>query len=355
MDKYRIDSHKLLFHVDRVHQWLQDDLIIPLYMEISPAGACNHRCIFCGLDFMGYKPRFLPRELLRERFAEMARLGLKSIMLAGEGEPFMHKALSGIVLDAKQAGIDVAITTNAVLMRPEISEQILPACSWIKVSCNAGEPETYARVHGTNAADFKRVFDNLEQAVAIRERQGSGCTLGLQALLLPDNANEISSLAKRCRDIGLNYIVVKPYSQHPLSKTTRYADVAYAGYEALAQELDGLSNDSFQVVFRLSAMHKWDDKRHDYARCLSLPFWSYLDAGGNIWGCSMHMGNERFLYGNIHEQTFAEIWKGERRQASLDWCRESLDPTQCRVNCRMDAVNTYLWELTHPGPHVNFI
>ena len=56
-DGLRIDHHKLLFHVDRVSDWLKGERIYPIYMEISPAGSCNHRCIFCGLDFMGYQDR----------------------------------------------------------------------------------------------------------------------------------------------------------------------------------------------------------------------------------------------------------------------------------------------------------
>lgn len=53
MDKYRIDSHKLIYHVSRVNDWLNGKLIYPIYMEISPIGSCNHRCIFCAYDFIG--------------------------------------------------------------------------------------------------------------------------------------------------------------------------------------------------------------------------------------------------------------------------------------------------------------
>ena len=94
MDKYRIDSHKLIYHVDRVNDWLGGENIYPLYLEISPIGACNHRCIYCALDFMEYQPRFLNRNTLKDRLSEMGSLGIKSIMYAGEGEPFLHKDIS---------------------------------------------------------------------------------------------------------------------------------------------------------------------------------------------------------------------------------------------------------------------
>ncbi len=356
MDDLRIDHHKLLYHVDRVGQWLKGDLVYPIYMEISPAGACNHRCVFCGLDFMGYKPIFLDADLLKTRLTEMGSLGLRSVMFAGEGEPFLHRRMTEIISHAKQqARIDVALTTNGVLMRPEVAEKVLPDTTWIKISINAGTPETYGAIHGTKPNDFNKVCDNMEQAVAIRQRQGGSCTLGAQILLLPENKHEIAILAERCRDIGLDYLVVKPYSQHPQSEHRQFEDVSYEDCDELAVQLKEYCTDNFNVVFRRNAMNKWDDGTRPYQRCLALPFWSYLDASGNIWGCSVYLGDERFLYGNITEQTFAEIWEGPKRRKSLAWTQNDLDVCSCRVGCRMDEINRYLWELKHPHAHVNFI
>jgi MoaA/NifB/PqqE/SkfB family radical SAM enzyme len=355
-DGLRIDHHKLLFHVDRVSEWLKGEQVYPIYMEISPAGSCNHRCVFCGLDFMGYKPRFLDADLLKTRLTEMGSLGLKSIMFAGEGEPFLHRRMVEIILHAKeQAGIDVAVTTNGVLMRPEMAERILGVTSWIKVSIDAGTPATYAAIHGTRPEDFGKLWANIEQAVAIRTKQGASCTLGAQLLLLPDNRHEVVALAERCRDAGMDYLVVKPYSQHPQSQHRTFETVSYSECDDLAEQLDQVRTPGFNVIFRRNAMQKWDAGTRPYRCCLALPFWSYLDAGGNIWGCSVYLGDERFLYGNIETSTFEEIWQGERRINSLRWCMEELDVSSCRVGCRMDEVNRYLWELKHPHPHVNFI
>jgi MoaA/NifB/PqqE/SkfB family radical SAM enzyme len=355
MDKFRIDSHKLLYHVPRVQDWLEGKTVYPIYMETSPSGVCNHRCQFCALDFMEYQPRYLDWPIFKERLEELGRLGLKSMMHAGEGEPLLHPHLADMVRVGKACGIDQAVTTNGVLLTPDKAADILPCAEWIRISCNAGTRDTYAAIHRTRPKDFDAVVDNLRQAAAIRRARNLECTLGVQILLLPENRGEIETLARLVRDLGLDYLIVKPYSHHPSSHTLRYKKIDYSGDLALAETLEALNTPEFQVVFRVHAMRKWNEAEHPYTRCLALPFWSYIDAGGNVWGCSVFLGDDRFLYGNIHENTFQEIWEGERRRTSLAWVEQELDACQCRVNCRMDEINRYLWDLRHPPAHVNFI
>ena len=354
-DKYRIDSHKLLFHPKRVSKFLDGENIYPIYMEISPSGTCNHRCTFCAKDFMEYKKRFLDTEIFKERLTEMSKLGLKSVMYAGEGEPFLHKDMAEIAQHAKSVGIDQSFTTNATLMTPEISEQIMGVTSWIKVSCNAGSEETYAAIHRTKGSQFERVFKNMEAAVEIRRKNGYSCTLGMQILLLPETQHEVVALAERARDTGLDYLVVKPYSHHPQSETEVYKEVKYEGLDKVAEELEALGTDSFAPLFRANAIGKWQEQDKSYSKCLARPVWGYIDAGGNVCGCSMFLEQDRCTYGNINDNTFQEIWEGEKRTESMKWFREHFDASKCRINCRMDEVNRYLWELTHPGEHVNFI
>jgi MoaA/NifB/PqqE/SkfB family radical SAM enzyme len=354
-DPYRIDGQKLSYHLQRVADWQAGKLVYPIYIEVSPAGACNHRCTFCGLDFMGYKKSNLDTAMLRRTLDEWGRLGVKSVMYAGEGEPLLHPDIADITAHGRAAGIDQAFTTNGVFLTPELAERLLPATTWIKVSFNGGTPATYSAIHRAKESDFTRVLDNLAAAVALRRRHGWTCTLGLQMILLPENAGEVEILARRARDLGVDYLVVKPYSQHPQSRTRQYAEVRYAEHQALAERLAALCTPDFNVVFRAETMRKWDQGGHPYHRCLALPFWSYVDASANVWGCSMYMGDERFRFGNLMKESFQQIWEGERRRAGMAYVDGQLDASGCRVNCRLDAVNRYLHDLRAPPAHLNFI
>jgi GTP 3',8-cyclase len=256
MDKYRIDSHKLIYHVPLVNEWLNGKTIYPVYMGISPSGFCNHRCTFCALDFMKYQKRYLKTSILKERLSELRNLGLKSIMYAGEGEPLLHKDIIDIINHTKKVGIDIAITTNGLQLTESFAESTLSKISWIKVSINAGTSNTYAKIHRTKPDDFDKVIKNMSYAAEIKQENGYKCTLGMQLLLLPENQHETVLLAEIARDIGMDYLVVKPYSQHQFSKTDRYSNIKYSDYMHLADKLSSVTTKEFNVIFRINTMSK---------------------------------------------------------------------------------------------------
>lgn len=364
-DKYRIDSHKLVYHPKRVAQWLdgrQDwelaKSVYPIYMEISPVGACNHRCTFCAVDYIGYQAKRLDVKILAQRLAEMGRLGVKSIMYAGEGEPMLHKDINEIVKATVDAGIDVSFTTNGTLMNAKFIEQSLPLTSWIKVSLNAGSAETYAAIHRTKPADFDLVLNNLRAAVAHKRANRLTCTLGAQILLLPENREEIATLAGICKGIGLDYLVVKPYSQHLFSETRVYENLRYDDLLGMAETLAAFNGDGFNVVFREQTMKNYSQSdQQRYKTCHATPyFWAYIMADGEVYGCSAYLTDPRFAYGNIAEQSFQAIWEGDQRRQNWHYISHELDIHECRKNCRMEAVNQYLDKLADNQPaHVNFI
>jgi len=354
MEIYGIDSHKLNLHPDRVAKWLDGEDIYPIYMELSPSGACNHRCSFCTMDFMGYRANFLDTAITKKRLAECGRLGVKAIMFAGEGEPLLHKDICELAETAKASGIDVAFTTNAVLLDKKRAHRLLPVSSWIKVSCNAGTADSYGKIHGTKAEDYHTVLRNMEEAVKIRKEENLSCTLGFQCILLPESRPDMVEHARRVRDLGADYLVIKPYTHNPASLKER-REIVYDDTETLAIALEAIETDSFKIIFRSNAMQRWNEKDVNFTKCHALPFWAYVDAEANVWGCLRHLKEDAFSYGNLYEKSFEDIWTGEQRKKNMQWCDEKLDISECHITCRMEMINTYLQQLKTPSSHDNFI
>ncbi len=348
----RMDSHKLMYHPETVTRWLSGENIYPIEIEISPSGACNHRCIFCAVDYVGYQPVFLDKDIILRDIRQMSKKGLKSVICSGEGEPLLNKDMPDIANGIKSCGVDVAMSSNGVLFTKDKAEECLGAFTWIRFSVASMEEKSYEKIQRGKEGDLNKVKENLADAVRIKKSKGLNTTLGVQCLLLPDNIGQLSDMAGQLREIGVDYLTIKPYSQH-LHSENKF-EIDYADMLDLEKELKQYVSEKFAIYFRANAMTKMHHEKC-YKQCYGLPFMTHIDAKGNVWPCVAHIGTEELCYGNINKQTFEEIWEGNNRQKVIQQLN-TLDINKvCREACRLDEINKYLNELKHPGEHVNFI
>lgn len=354
VDGIRMDSHKLIYHVERVYDWLNGREIFPIYLDVSPTSACNHKCVFCGLDYIRKQGLFLDYKFLKAMLLESARYGLKSVVYAGEGEPLLHKNICDIIAVSDKAGVDSAIATNAVLMSEGFLKESLKHLKWIRISIDAGSSSTYEKLHNANKEDFKRVLENLASAVKVKKNKRLNVTIGAQFLLLKENEHEVLMLAKKLEKIGIDYLSVKPYSKHPLSINNTGTDIDYSTMVYLDEEIKPYSKKGFKVIFRKDSMLKRLDKKL-YKRCYGAPFWAYVCADGEVYPCHTFLGLKRYSFGNIYNKTFHALWTGDKRKKIMKYMNNKMDTGKCRELCRLNEINTYLWELKNPHPHVNFI
>ena len=347
----QIDSHKLSYHPERVAEWDEKEDCYPIYVEIGPNVACNHKCIFCALDFMNHSGYFIDTEVMLKTLKEMAEKAVKSVMFAGEGEPLLHKDIGLFARTAKESGMDVSITTNGVLFTKEKREQCLPYLSWIRFSVDSGSPENYALVHGTNSSDFEKVIENIKESVKFVKENNLNTTIGVQFLVIPQNKGEAVKLAKILRDIGADNLQIKPYSRHPDSLNNLILNIDE--YNKIEEELKGLDDDKFKIIFRKASAERIEEGNM-YPQCYGLPFFALIDANGNIIPCNLFYGKEDFFYGNLYRNSFPEIWESEQRKRIIMKLKE-IGVDNCRKGCRLDPINRYLHRLKNPEAHDNFI
>ena len=349
-DEYAIDNHKLHYHVDKLNHWKYGarEFLTPIYVEISPVGYCNQRCSFCALDYLEYKATKLDTANLKFQLTDMKECGVRSVMFAGEGEPLLHPDMAEIIKWAKGTGLDVAVTTNGTVMDRKFVDTCLKDLSWIRVSLNAGTPQVYNQIHNPRSKqDWYKVWENISYAVLNKH----DTTIGIQSIVLEDNICSMKDLVERAKFYGVDYVTLKPYSQHGKSINK---NVTPGTYTHIFQELKKRESDKFKVIVRKKAMVS-SREGPKYERCLSVPyFWAYIMSTGDIYGCSAFLGDERFKYGNIKDGPFSYIWRGGARRDGMRYMLEH-DVKECRKACRMDRINEFLWDIENPKKHGGFI
>lgn len=351
-ENLRMDSHKLIYHPKRVSEWLTGKNIYPIEIEIAPSGACNQRCIFCAVDYMGYQARFLDKEIILQNIREMGKRGLKSVICAGEGEPLLNKSMPEIANMIRSYGVDIAMSTNGVLLTEGISQECLGAFTWIRFSVASLDESAYSAIQCGRPGDLSTVCANIENAVRLKRNKGLHTTLGVQCLALPQNIGTLYDMGLKLRKMGVDYFTIKPYSRHLHSENQ--IDMDYKQLQGIQKEVERLQTEGFKVYFRANAVERVQRDK-TYTKCLGLPFMTYIDAKGNVWPCVAHMGVEGLCYGNLYEEAFVKIWEGSRRREVTAKINSGCLNETCRKACRLDEINYYLNELENPGKLAGFI
>ena len=309
-------------------------------------------CVFCALDYMGYTPKFLDTNVILSNLKQLSQKGLKSVIFAGEGEPLLHKNAAYIFNETKAYGIDVALSTNGVLLTKDISDECLQSMTWIRFSIAAATDKTYEKIQSIRKGDLQKVYRNLQDAVQIKRDKKLNVTLGGQLLLLEDNKSEVFLLAKNLKEIGLDYITIKPFVPHKYSN--HLISVDYSESLEIESKVKELETEEFKIYFRHQAIKNLNEEK-TYDCCYALPFMTHISAAGDVFPCVAFDGIKEFLYGNLYSKSFVEIWESEHVSEIMNKFSGKFLKENCRKACRLDEMNKYLFNLKYPGAHVNFI
>jgi len=347
------DGHKLSLYPKEVSKVLDGDLDNSLLqVEIGVTDRCNHRCNYCSLDWVKREGNYVGRDRMLYALEDMAELGCRAVYFAGEGEPLLHKDFPEFVKKASELEMGVSMSSNGALLTRELSEELIPYLNWLRIGVDAATPETYSEVHGAPRKSFNKTIENIAYAAKVKKDTGSMVDIGVQSLLLPENMGEVVDLTRRIKKTGVDNLQIKPFAQHPFAKKrTNLVDYNDSKLHNLRERVEEFNDENFTVVYRGKSMERVS-KPGEYTECLGLHFWTLLDAKGNVLPCNIFYGKPEFSFGNIHDERFKDIWKGEKRKEII----KNLNRSKCsEYICRADLLNRYMWRLKHPEPNDCFI
>lgn len=360
IDKYVMDGHKLIWHLDRVTDMQRGERIAPLHIDVGLSKSCNIKCAYCfgamqGNTFAEGPASFFPREPLLRYLRDAGAVGVRSMAFIGEAEPLMNPHVYEAIVCGKNSGVDISLGTNGILFDTgRAGEEALEHLSWIRFNISAASEKAYQKIHRSDS--FAVAREKIRHCVEVKRRKGLRVTIGLQMVLIPDNVDQVLPLARLGRELGVDYLVIKQCSDtvdNTLGVFNRLAE--YDCFTATLAEAEALSGPGYAVIVKWNKVT--NQGKRAYQNCLGVPFLLYSSGDGRIYPCGMFFNHreEEFRMGDLVKHSFKEILESEHYWQIVEKVRNIDVQSQCYANCRTDAINDFLWKLTHPPDHVNFI
>ena len=359
-DRYRMDDHKLTWHLDRVAAWQRGERIAPLHIDMGITTGCNMACSYCygvlqnregyGTDFKG---KFnMPREAIERTFSDAKKIGVRSIAIIGEGENTLNPDLYNVVDHGRRIDLDLSLATNGIRIDKERINTLLQGLTWLRVNISAATHESFEQIH--KSPHFERVLGNIGAIVKEKQRLGSNCTIGMQMVVTKQNFDDIVPLARIGRDLGVDYFVVKQCSDTydgvldaPLKE---YADIT-----DVLREAEAMTDDKYTVSIKWEKIGNGGWK--DYDVCFGTQFIIAISGNGSIFPCGhwFAIEREKYLMGNVIETPLAEIVASERYWEVQKLIQKVNVNRDCETNCRQHYINRFLSRTATEPEHVNFV
>ena len=287
----------------------------PLEVWIEPTNHCNLRCVKCPHAVGLKRPKgFMEPELYRRLIDEIADYAF-TVSLQFGGESLIHKQLPELVAYAAKKGLRTVLHTNATLLTPERSRELVRSgLSLISFSIDGEDAASYEAVD--TGGKFDRALTGVREFIEARRELGSRTPFTVVQRLSPE-PDETQARTSALLDLGADYLKV-------------------AGFHGWA---GAFSRDGKDLIPGRSDPAPRHDPA-DYAPCHNIWYGISVFWDGRVAPCCMDMEGE-YPVGDIREQPLREIWNNERmvrlREALVQGRHE--EESLCR-DC------TYLWGKT---------
>jgi MoaA/NifB/PqqE/SkfB family radical SAM enzyme len=362
-EKFRLDGHKLIYHMERVHQWMRGERVAPIQIDMGLTKFCNVGCIYCiGVTQGGMSRDEIIRPDALLRFIEdCGRLDVKSVAFIGDGEPTLNPALYDAIVFGKKLGVDTGTATNGLLLDMDRAHDVLRDSTFLRINLSAGDPKGFRRIHQSKAENFHKLVEKIRELVKIKKRHQYHCTLGIQMVLIPENFDQVLRLAQLGGELGVDYLQIKQCSD------TEYRELAidpldYERVVPVLREAEKMSSPDYMVnvkwnkinILKDTEVYKHGFRKYDI--CYGTPFLGQISGSGKVYPCGPFFGKERFYMGDINKESYYDIVKSDPYWVVQNDILKNVDVhCDCTIGCRQDYINKFLSDLKNPPDHINFI
>ncbi len=325
--------HKILNHIDRLQRVAAGEMVYPITVEIDPTNKCNHTCQWC-VSAQSHTGELMDIDRFTRLIVELKAADVRSVVLKGGGEPTTHPHFLDMLDVLRDSGMAAGLITNGSMPRKGSVDKIIKTCQWVRVSLDAATAATHQSIHGSR--DFARIIVNIEELAAA----GTSTTVGLNFVAEQRNHAEMASFASLGKSLGAAYVTIRCVFDptQPMSPAMRDAMRA----NAIAAKLQ--ETQSFRVFLGSFTDRYLSADAHapfPYAKCMGPNLIGIIGGEGEVYACCFLRGNKSFSFGNINEQSFAEIWSSDRRAQVMNSVYRGECGRVCAGGMTANRYNTY--------------
>lgn len=348
-------SMKFLRFADTLDAVANGRVVPPVHVRIKPINRCNHHCWYCayradnlqlGSDMV--EADSIPPQKMREITEDLIAMGVKAVTFSGGGEPLLYKTLPETVERLAQGGVRVATLTNGSNLRGRMADAFAAYGTWVRISLDAWDDESYAKSRGVRLGDFSRLMDNIADFAA----RGSTCVLGVSFIVDRDNHRHVADVCVRLKDAGVNHVKVSgAVVSNDAAETNAYHAEIKAETALQIERACKLRSASFSVLDHYHDIGERFDK--DYETCPFLQFLTVIGADLKVYTCQDKAYTSDGTLGSIADRSFRDYWLSNENRIRM----AEVDPSRlCRHHCVAHTKNMAILEhLSLDRDHAMFV
>ena len=290
-----------------------------LYLEATTG--CNLQCRTCIRNIWGDPSALMKWDTFEALMNSLDGLPeLKRVVITGFGEPLSHPRILEMIERVRQRGLAVSIGSNGLLLREKMARELVRlGVDRLVVSVDGVKPETYGDVRG---AGLSELLDNVRRLNDIKQEMNTLIpALGIEFVVLKSNIDELPALTQLASHLNASRVLVT----NVLPYTADMRDQMLYGYDP-QPSLDARNwpvHSGAWVTWGsldLPRMHWGAERRCKFVQDRSMVIgWdggvtpcyalSHNYSYYAIDGCAKQV--ERYVLGNVNQQTLADIWMSE--------------------------------------------
>jgi MoaA/NifB/PqqE/SkfB family radical SAM enzyme len=333
--KKKLFQKSVIQHIKKTN-W-QKGAAAPWVVELDPTSACNLSCPDCiSLNLLNQGG--FTRSRLKKLAEEFVEAGVKAVVLIGGGEPLAHPEAWNIIEYLSLNGVKVGITTNGTLINRKM-DILVEHTSWLRVSVDSGTADTFKifRPDPQGHSQFDKVIENMR--LFAKHKIGK---LGYSFLILTEadekgriirsNIDEIAQAAALAKDIGCDYFEVKPCFDMNHFLVSQPEKLMHDAILQINQARE-LGDENFKILTATNMMNVLNCEENiqpkEYTDCKIAQLRTLVTPSGG-YVCPYFRGVDKKNLGDLHDQSFQDMWQGEQRKKVM----EKLNPSRdCRFHC----------------------